>query len=337
MGVLGFAFLFVGLFHSGHVHAISAVDLTTSPLPISLSAAPGSTVTTDIRIKNNSPAQSVKVSLMKFSAYGEAGKPALKEREPGDSYFDWVSFSPSIFTAPTGEWQTVKMTIKIPPKVGFGYYYAVIFTPANGKPSGKGNILLGSTAVLVLLDVQNPNAKRSMQVVTFQASKHFYEFLPATLKVKIHNSGNVHLQPHGNIYITKGKKQVASLIVNNQDGSILPGTNRIYEVDWKDGFPVYADKQQGGKTVLDKTGKPINQLTWDWSKFSKLKFGRYTAHLTVVYDNGKQDVPIDASVGFWVVPVRLILLAIAIPAIPSLAVYYFMKWRMAKRISRGNK
>ena len=311
-----------------------AVDLSTSPLPISLSAAPGTTTTTDIRIKNNSQTQTVKVSLMKFSAYGETGKPALKDREPGDDYFDWVSFSPATFTAPTGQWQTIKMNIKIPQDGAFGYYYAVVFTPANAKPTGKGNVLLGSTAVLVLLDVQNPHAKRSLQIVSFNADKRFYEFLPANFSLKLHNNGNVHLLPHGNIFIKRGSKQVASLIVNTQQGSILPGTNRIYPIPWKDGFPVYTEKQQAGRTVVDKDGKPVQQLTWDWSKFSRLKMGHYTAHLTAVYDNGKQDVPVDATVSFWVVPWRILGVSIVVLSLAGIGLWTSTLRPIERRLRR---
>jgi hypothetical protein len=312
------------------VHAAGSVDLTTSPLPISLSAAPGSTVTTDIRIKNNSPPQTIKVSLMKFSAYGDSGKPALKDRQPGDDYFDWVSFNPGSFLAPTGQWQTVKMTIKVPKDGAFGYYYAVIFTPANGRPSGKGNILLGSTAVLVLLDVQNPNAKRTLQIVSFTANKHIFEFLPASFGIKFHNNGNVHVQPHGNIFINHGNKQIASLVVNTQQGNILPGTNRIFDVPWSDGFPAYASKQKNGSDVLDKSGQTETQLKWDWSHFSKLRFGRYTAHLTAVYDNGKEDVPLDATVSFWVIPWRILFGVVFVLALVGVGL-----WASGKNLYRG--
>src|SRR3954469_4204289 len=106
-----------------------AVDLSTSPLPISLSVAPGTTASTEIRIKNNSRGtETLKISLMKFSAYGDSGKPALKDREPGDDYFDWVSFTPAVLTAPSGRWQSTRMTIRLPKDAGFGYYYAVVFT-----------------------------------------------------------------------------------------------------------------------------------------------------------------------------------------------------------------
>ena len=129
---------------------------------------PGTTISTDVRIQNSSnQTQKIKVSLMKFSAYGDTGKPAIQERAPGDDYFDWVTFSPSSFDAPPNQWMTVKMTIKAPRSAAFGYYYAVIFTPADQATSGQGNKLIGSTAVLVLLDVKNPNAKRQAEIADF--------------------------------------------------------------------------------------------------------------------------------------------------------------------------
>src|SRR4051812_1170100 len=105
----------------------TSLNLITSPLYVNLAGPPGSTLKTDIRIKNGSNhPEKLKVTLMKFSAYGEEGKPALLDRAKGDSYFDWVSFSPQVFDAPSNEWQTVHMTIQLPKTAAFGYYYAVV-------------------------------------------------------------------------------------------------------------------------------------------------------------------------------------------------------------------
>src|SRR5258706_1266797 len=213
--------------------AASGINLTTSPLPVNLSALPGSSVSTELRIQNGaSTTQKIKVSLMKFSAYGESGKPALQARAPGDDYFDWVSFSPSVFDAPPNQWMSVKMIIKIPSSAAFGYYYAVVFSPVDQKPSGTGNIFLGSTAILVLLDVSSPNAKRSAKVVDFSVDKKTYEFLPVSFSVRLHNDGNVHLLPAGTIYIKRGSKQVAALPFNSQHGNILPNSFRVYTTSW---------------------------------------------------------------------------------------------------------
>src|SRR6266404_242552 len=300
----------------------SGVNLTTSPLPVNLSVNPGQSISTDLRIQNAANnTQKIKISLMKFSAYGESGKPALQDRAPGDDYFDWVSFSPAVFDAPPNQWVSVKMTIKIPSSAAFGYYYAVVFSPVDQKPSGKGNVFLGSTAILVLLDVNSPNAKRSAKVVDFSVDKKSYEFLPVNFSVRLHNGGNVHLLPSGSIYIKRGSKQVGVLDFNSQHGSILPNSYRVYTSAWSDGWPVYVQKTQGGRVVLDKADKPVTSLKWDFSKLPHLKFGHYTANLLASYDNGSRDVPMEASVSFWVVPWRLIAFIVIVGALAAIGLW----------------
>lgn len=309
-----------------------AFNIVTSPLPISLNGKPGTTLTTDIRIKNGgSKTEKLKVTLMKFSAYGDEGKPAIAEREPSDDYFDWVTFSPALFDAEPNEWKTIKMTIKLPQTAAFGYYYAAAFSRASEvKPTGKQNVLLGSTAVLVLVDAKVPNAKRSAEIVSFTSNKKAYEFLPTTFSVKIKNSGNVHLVPSGNIVVSRGNKEVARLSVNSASGNVLPDSNRIFTAEWTDGFPSYGDRVVAGKTVLDKNGKPQKQLQWDLNKISHLRFGRYTAHLIMVYDDGSRDVPLEATVSFWVIPWRLLGLLLLILAIPAAIVYVVMRRRITR-------
>ena len=314
----------------------SGVNLTTSPLPITLSMTPGATSVTDVRVQNSSnQTQKIKVSLMKFSAYGEEGKPALSERQAGDDYFDWVSFSPSSFDAPPKQWTTVKMTIKAPKTAAFGYYYAVVFSPADQTPAGEGNVLLGSSAVLVLLDVKSPNAKRSAKIADFSVDRKSYEFLPVDFKVRLRNDGNVHLLPAGTIYIKRGGKQVAAIPFNPGSGNILPGSYRIYTSSWKDGFPVYVPKEDNGK-ILTKDGKPVRELKWDFSKLPKLKFGHYTANLLVVYDDGTRDVPLEASVSFWVVPWRIIAFIVLIGALATIGLWSTGR-NLVKKIKRMGK
>ncbi|CAN5379876.1 hypothetical protein BH10PAT3_BH10PAT3_3050 [soil metagenome] len=296
--------------HAAHaLENDGSFNLITSPLPINLAAKPGTTLTADIRIKNGgTKPETLKATLMKFTAYGEEGKPGLADREAGDDYFDWVSFSPSVFDAPPNEWITVKMTIALPNTAAFGYYYAAVFSRSSEPttPKDKQNVIVGSTAVLVLVDAQVPNARREAIIKSFTADKKSYEFLPARFTIKIKNKGNVHLVPLGNIFISRGGKNVATLSINSASGNVLPDSNRIFTADWKDGFPVYVDKEEGGKVLLGKDGKPEASLKWEMSKLPKLRFGRYTAKLLLVYDDGTRDVPLEANVSFWVIPWRII-------------------------------
>lgn len=284
------------------------LNITTSPLPIGLKAKPGESIDTELRVKNSgTQTERLKVGLMKFSAYGEEGKPELKDREPGDDYFDWVKFSETEFTAEPNEWKTIKMTISLPESAAFGYYYAVTFTRANPQDASGGlqSAVRGGTATLVLLEADVPNAKRELSLESFSVGKRTYEFLPARFNMKLHNSGNIHSAPTGTIFIKKGDKQVATVSVNNTLGNILPNSNRIFTAEWADGFPVYKTKEENGK-VVTKNGQPVSQLDWNLGELRKLRFGKYTATLVMAYDDGTRDVPLEATLTFWVIPWRLI-------------------------------
>ena len=331
------------LLSSGSARATgsSGFDLTTSPLPIDLTTLPGHVVTTDLRIQNSSIKPAViKVSLLKFTAIGEQGNPQLLPRGPADDYFDWVSFSKNSFAALPGQWTDVQMIIKVPSSGAFGYYYAVVFSNANAAPQPTLNAtsLNGAVATLVLLDVNAPGEKRIFSVSDFSASKKFYEFLPATFSVKVRNDGNVHGKPSGSIFISKGGHSVATLDVNAVGGNVLPNSNRIFSVSWSDGFPVYKTKMVNGQIVSNKNSQPVQQLQWNFSRVSKLRFGHYTAHLVLTYDNGTRDVPIEGSVSFWVIPWRLVGMVIGLVAlIAGLITYVIILRRKLKAASKINR
>jgi hypothetical protein len=290
---------------SGDLHLI------TSPLPILLSAKPGTTATTDLRIKNGgAKTERLRIDMLKFGASGEEGQPALQDPEPKDEQFKWVSFSETVFNAEPNQWKTVKMTIRVPKSAAFGYYYAVTFSRANKEATVKDQrtALRGATAVLVLLDAVSPNAKRDVKMVEFVSSKGLYEYLPATFKVRLRNDGNIHTAPVGSVFITKGKKTIGTVSINAEHGNMLPKSYRIFTTEWKDGFPHYEEEKENNQTALDKKGQQKRHLTWNLGDVGKIRFGEYTASVVMVYDDGKRDVPLEAAVSFWVIPWRFLLI-----------------------------
>lgn len=289
------------------------LDLNVSPTSIALEVKPDAGVSTDLKIKNNElSTEHLKVSLLKFGAEGETGTPKLEDLSPGDDFAKWASFSQTHFDAQPNVWTTIKMTINPPKTAAFGYYYAVIFSRDTSAAQPKAANLLGAVASLVLLDVQAPGAKRQAQVVQFSTPKKVSEFLPVNFTVRMHNTGNVHVAPRGNIFVTKGGKNVALLEVNQTGGYILPDTFRQFTAAWSNGTPVYKVKMANGKAVLDKNDKQQTYL--DWSNFnpSKLRFGKYTAHLVMVYNDGNRDVPVEAYLSFWIMPWRILIIGFLI-------------------------
>ncbi len=319
------------------------LNLITSPLPINLSTDPGKTVSTDLRIKQaGGDTQRLKVSLMKFAAFGAEGKPRLVDRGPGDTYFDWVKFDKTQFDAPSNVWQTVHMTINVPKDAAFGYYYAVVFSRAGDdvRQPGNTNAINGGTAVLVLLDAKVPNAKRSLQLSSFTSEHRLYEFVPAKFDIQFHNGGNVHLIPSGNIFITKGKEQVATLSINAEQGNVLPQSNRIYNSIWTDGFPHNEAVVEGGKTKIDDKNQQVNHLVWSNGEGKDitphLRFGKYTAHLFAVYDDGQRDVPLESEISFWVIPWRFLLALLAMALLIGFGIFGLVRgtWSGARKLGR---
>ncbi|EKE10635.1 MAG: hypothetical protein ACD_15C00225G0019 [uncultured bacterium] len=284
--------------------------ITTSSLPINLKVIPGTSISAQIKIKNDGIGEeNIKVSLMKFKADEATGTPMLAEREQGDDFFDWVNFSENNFPLPVNEWKTVTATFNVPKTASFGYYYAIVFSRAeeNVTRGERQTVITGGTATLVLLEAVVPDAKREVEVTGFSADKKIYEFLPATFTVKLRNTGNVHIAPRGNIFINSGdEKDIAILEINPNKGSILPNSPREFSEKWKDGFPYYDVKQIDDKIVLDDAGKYVQELKWNFGEMSKLRWGKHTAKLLLYYDDGTRDIPIESEISFWVVPWRLI-------------------------------
>ena len=306
--LIGLAGLAIGLLFSSNLNAqAQPFNLITSPLPINLTTTPGKPVSAELKVKNNSTQdEELKVSLYKFSV-NENSEVSLQEKEQGDDFLDWVSFTPSVFTAEPNQWKTVKMSVDVPQDAALGYYYAVGFSRADEpQPSPSGAALKGQVITFVLLDVQVPGAKRELTITEFSADRSTYEFLPATFMVKVKNTGNIHVVPAGTVFIKRGGQTVATLNLNPGQGNILPNSSRTFSVEWADGFPMYIPKVDNGQPVSNPDSTTAKTLKWDFSQVPDLRVGKYSAKLVLVYDDGTRDVPIEGNLGFWVMPWRLL-------------------------------
>lgn len=277
---------------------------------------------------------------MKFGAHGTTGEPTIDDFAAGDSYKNWVTFSKNTFVAEPGVLNTITMTIKVPKDAGFGYYYAVVFNQDNGnQPKIKNqNQVNGAVASLVLLEVDAPGLKRELQVTSFTSKKKVYQYLPATFNITVKNTGNTHAVPQGNIFISReGNNFVSTLTVNDQGGNVLPNSSRTFEVEWDDGFPSYEIVRQNGQIVSDKSGKPVKQLKWNLANANKLRFGQYKASLTLIYDNGVQDVPINGTVTFWVIPWIPLLIILLVLALIGFGLYAMVRGTARRVKNVGSK
>jgi len=290
------------------------ISLTVSPVSINLVANPGESVTSQIKVKNNNTAvEYLHLSVLKFTS-STSGAPVIADLGPGDEFGQWVSFSEPDITLEANQEKTVKFKIDVPKEAALGYYYAIKIQRIRNVEAGERQTSVeGAPAIPVLLEVRSPNAKRELSITNFTTDSPFYEYLPVQFKVTVKNGGNIHSIPVGDIFIDsslfgigQGQKGVAALSFNEGRGNILPRTNRDYFVSWNDAFIVRVPKGTTGKEANEYT------LKWDLEKGNKIRIGKYTAHLLMVYDNGQRDIPIEATVSFWVLPWKYMLGALVI-------------------------
>jgi hypothetical protein len=291
------------------------INITVSPAVLDLTASPGKKIQEKVRLRNNleNPLD-LQASIYKMQPRGEDGDIAPIEPEEGDDYISWITFDKPEFTAPSKEWIDVKFTIDIPETAGFGYYYALKFAKEKEDEStDDAAVLKGEVLVPLLLNVKKEGAKADASILSFKAKSYINEYLPVDFETRVANTGNIHIKPRGNIFIRGwGSKDIGVLDVNKANGNVLPESTRIFQSSWDNGFLVKEPVAENGQAKLDGKGNQVTKLKINWNKLLDFRFGKYTAYMIMVYDNGGKDVPIEATTTFWVIPYKALIVILII-------------------------
>lgn len=283
--------------------------LEIAPPVIYVNADPGETVKTQILIRDISSGDLlVNGQVNNFVSGGEDGTPKIildKDEDANNAYsmVDWVEPLPSLRLVPR-EIKTMTATINVPKDASPGGHYAVIrFTSVPPSLEGSGVSLSASIGVLVLVTVSGKITEginiESISVSRNSKKGSFFESGPLEFSERIKNTGNVHVQPKGQLSITNmfGKK-LTDLNINQPPGNVLPQSIREF-------------KQSLDSAVIG----------------NKRLFGRYTAKLTVTYGTDKKTAT--STITFWVIPYKIVALVIAI----LIALFFLFRF-LLKRYNR---
>jgi archaellum component FlaF (FlaF/FlaG flagellin family) len=304
----------------------SDFSLQVTPSPLVATVKPGTKTQLELKIRNGgSDTENLKIEPRSFSLNSNSTQVNLQDTTPPD-ISSWIGFSAPKFTVQPGQWFSEQVILNVPKTAGFSYSFALVISrQSDPQPTNGGRLIRGSLAVFTLVNVDRPGATSNLEVKDFSATKKVYEYLPATFTVRFRNNGNTIAQPYGNIFVqrsTNSTAPYATLAVNEAKGYILPGTERTVTATWKDGFPAY-------RAITNPDGTISYKLVWNWGDLSKLRIGRYTAHLVAVYSQAGRDTPIDGEVTFWVIPWKILLVLLVLVLLILFAL--FMLCRMVIR------
>jgi hypothetical protein len=310
-------------------------DVTVSPVFFDLTAAPNTQVSDKIRIRNNTSSP-IPIKLIIQSIVGDlSGNISLKQ-EANNPAISWVKFQSDTITLRPLEWTDIPFEINVPKEAGYGYYFAISFAQDNESPIARnGAVITGAAAVPILLDVKKEGTKADARIVKFSVKNYVNEYLPVDFTVNVENTGNVHIKPKGNIFISNGSgKDIATLSVNDGGGNILPQSARVYDSSWDDGFLVNKPVVDYGQPRLDKNGKIEYKLSVNWDKLTSFRIGKYDANLILVFDNGVRDIPLQATISFWVFPYKFVVVALICLIILFLLARFALKAYVKKQIRK---
>lgn len=303
----------------------NGINLTISPPIINLKTAPLATASSEFKVKNNNnfPEQ-LAFSLVKLDL--SQSRPTLSQVETADPFPGWIQFSPSSVQIQPNQTQKIKLTLNPPETATLGYYYAILINrQQNIISSDQPANLIGGSAIWLFTEIDNPNTKRELSLISFSPTQNWYELLPATFNYQVKNTGNIHLTPFGDIIIKNAfnpSETITTLPVNSSGSLVLPDSEKTFTSSWHQSFLSLTPTIQNNQVVHNKDGSIKQHIQFNLDQSDKIYIGKYTAELILIYDDGEKDIPLTLSTSFWIFPWKIITAA-------TLILYIFLRGLLA--------
>jgi len=285
-------------------HAQEAIrTITVTPPTVSVTGNPGYYTEGTMGIINDSDSPiTFKAEMHDFIVQDNAGTPEILPANTLMTTYSaaaWMGVTPQTFTIQPKKRQNLNYFIQIPGNARpGGHYAAVVFVPATqkGAVENTGSQVNGQVGTLFSIAVNGP-IKESASVTKFFANG-LQEYGPVNILSQIKNYGDLHIRPVGYITVSDmlGRKAILPLRENN----IFPQAARDYE------------NQFGGSLMI----------------------GRFKAELLASY-GVNNNLPLSATVYFWVFPWKIVLVATLIAIALILGFMYYRKNGLKKPVKKA--
>jgi len=250
-----FIFIICFLFLATPVFAEeSSLKMTLTPPLIKNNMNPGETWMSTVKLVNNNKQKlTVYTEIQDFRSSPEGGVELIpiKESEGSDSQTgflrQWMQIQKGPFVIPPFDSIEIPFEIKVPETAEPGGHYAAILvgTKPGGELDGSGISISSMISSLVLINIAGDIVEKG-RIREFSTDKSYYKTPKVNFKLRFENTGNVHLQPKGNIVIKDMFGKEVGLIDINKDtayGNVLPGSVKTWNFLWE------------GETGIFKMGK----------------------------------------------------------------------------------
>lgn len=301
--VLFFAFL-----NFDAAFAQDSAGVTLEPTTIEDRADPGTVITKTLIVKNESEIdKEFYVYVRNISGVEAGGVPIFAEdgiEKTGYEIADWVSIGSGTVAVPGGGSAEIPVTISVPESATPGSHFGGVFVSMEPPKFRETGASVGYQVVSVISILINGDVIDTARVRSFSTDKLIYSTKNVVFTAKVENQGNILIRPHGLVSITGmfgGDPEVFT--VNENLAGVFPGTMR--------------------------------DLTFTWES-DGIGFGRYEAVLALVYEGeNRGQKTIDATLVFWVFPIKIVLAILAIIITIFALGYVFTRYYINQAIMRA--
>lgn len=274
------------------------------------------------------------------------------------SLASWVSFQDQSITLPQwGAEHKVNFCVTVPQGATAGSHYSVLFLSnitreqylqtgdLDAVLGGNSGAAIGSMTGVNLIVTVSGEVRKNVEVNSLTVTDidyhtalfNIFEYVPLNFMAGIVNDGNQFARPAGNISVHQGDlSQPLFFTKFNPNGErILPNSTMQFVTNWNDA-PLYI-YQEPRKVLQQESGSQNTEYDYklgiNLAKMNELKFGHYFVTLQMTYYdvNGDFKRTPDYTVGFWIIPWKLILAVIAI-----IGGFIFVR-RLQNQSAKGDK
>jgi hypothetical protein len=274
------------------VRAQGVVKITAIPPRLEIdNVDPGEVIAEQLKVRNEGDSQiALEVKVQDFIVSDGNGTPLPVEDDVSNRWAAslWITVSPQKVVLNPGETKTLDLVAVIPEDAHPGGHYAIVFySPAENISLEQTSLSVSPNVGTLTYFTVSGDVSEDARVSKMDVNK-FQEYGPIKIDTEVLNLSDVHLKPQGviKIYDMLGNLKTTLAL---EEKNIFPGVSRLYENNW--------------------------QQKWG--------LGKYKANLEASY--GSQGKLLSATVFFWIVPWRIITIAILVVVLITLLIVYFKR------------
>ncbi len=245
--------------------AQDSLTLTITPPLVKINMKPGENWSSTVKVvNNNNEPLKVYTQTLDFKSSENGGVAFIQKQDAAEAgrfqLSHWLTIDPGPFEIPAQASQEIPFTISVPEEGEPGGHYAaiVVGTKPQGKIQGTGIAVASQLASLLMLNVSGDVIEKG-DIREFSTSRSLYQQPQAEFTVRFENTGNVHIQPQGEIAVYNMQhKEVARIPINHDTefGSVLPDSTRQWIFDWQGEPGIFKMGRRRPDTHLRGTGAP---------------------------------------------------------------------------------